>query len=91
MASTANSTDFFYLANNLRLHRVSQRKTQRELGHQANLSPVYVCRLEHGLWPSRADHVERLAAALDVDAATLLRRPLQIGAHRRIRSREAVR
>ena len=86
MVSTKNSIDFSYLADNLRLCRLSQRKTQRELGrHAGGLSQVYLCRLEHGLWPSDPEHVDRLAEALDVDAAMLLRRPRPIGSHRRSR------
>jgi len=85
VASTTGSIDLSYFADNLRLHRLVQRKTQRDLSALSGLSQSYVCRLERGLWPSSAGHIDKLAAALDVDAAILLRRPRPIGSHRRSR------
>jgi transcriptional regulator with XRE-family HTH domain len=83
LVDSDDSIDYSNLAHNLRLCRLEQRKTQRELARQADgLSQVYLCRLEHGLWPTRPEHVERLAKALGVPTSVLLGRARRIrGAH----------
>ena len=67
MAEPVHPIDFSHLADNLRLCRLARRMTQRALAAQADLSQPYLCQLERHLWHSDAQHVDRLAKALDVE------------------------
>jgi DNA-binding Xre family transcriptional regulator len=74
MALPPRSIDLTYLGDNVRLNRLARRMTQRELADRAGLAQAYVCRLERHQWPSRVDHVNRLAEALGVKPSDLLRK-----------------
>jgi transcriptional regulator with XRE-family HTH domain len=52
--------------------------SQAQLGHAAGFNQQYISDLERGLRPFDAAHVERLAAALHVDADALTANTLTI-------------
>jgi transcriptional regulator with XRE-family HTH domain len=79
MGERVRPTDFSNLADNLRLFRLAQRKTQRILSAEADLTQSYVCQLERHLWPSDPDHVARLARALGVEPERLLAKSMLEG------------
>jgi transcriptional regulator with XRE-family HTH domain len=60
-------------AKNLRLIRQSKRLSQEELAHLADIDRTYVSSLERGVYSPTLDVVERLAKALDTNAAELLK------------------
>jgi transcriptional regulator with XRE-family HTH domain len=74
--------DFSHLADNLRILRLAQRKTQRALSAKADLTQSYVCQLERHLWPSDPEHVDRLAKALGVEPERLLAKSVLLEALR---------
>jgi transcriptional regulator with XRE-family HTH domain len=63
------------LALNLRKLRQAQGLSQEELAHRAEIDRTYVSALERSLYAAGIDVVDRLAHALGVEAADLLRRP----------------
>ncbi len=63
------------LAANLREHRRLRGLSQEELAHHAGLDRTYVSALERRVYAATVDVVDRLAAALGIEAADLLRRP----------------
>jgi transcriptional regulator with XRE-family HTH domain len=62
-------------ARNLREARLAAALTQEALGHASGLHPTEVSRLERSTRDARLSTVERLARALGVSAADLLREP----------------
>ena len=64
---------FHNLSHNLRRIRRSRDLTQVDLAATTRLSQQYLSSLERGLRPTRDDHVHRLAEALGVSDAALLR------------------
>lgn len=65
------------LALNLRRHRHAAGLSQEELAHRAEIDRTYISSLERALYAAGIDVVDRLAVALGVEAADLLRRPLE--------------
>ena len=63
------------LALNLRLRRKALGFSQEELAHRAQIDRTYVSALERSLYAAGIDVLDRLANALDVEAAELLQRP----------------
>jgi transcriptional regulator with XRE-family HTH domain len=62
-------------ALNLRLARQAAGVSQEELAHRAGLDRTYVSSMERCVYAASIDVVDRVATALDVQAADLLRRP----------------
>lgn len=62
------------LARNLRALRQARGLSQEELAHQADIDRTYISALERSVYNASIDVVDRLAAALGVEAAELLRR-----------------
>ena len=62
------------LALNLRRYRRSRGLSQEELAHRADIDRTYISALERSVYSATIDVVERLAMALDVEAADLIRR-----------------
>lgn len=62
-------------ARNLKALRLAKGLSQEELAHQANIDRTYVSSLERGVYGASVDVMEKVARALDVDAADLLRPP----------------
>ena len=60
-------------AKNLRLIRQSKGLSQEELAHLADIDRTYVSSLERGVYSPTLDVVERLAKALETDAAEFLK------------------
>lgn len=62
------------LGTNLRLIRVARGLSQHRLGARCRpqFTGVYISQLERGLKPSSDEHVDRLAAALNVPREALL-------------------
>lgn len=75
-------SEYQYLAVNLRRLRLDARLSQQQLAARAGdgFSQPYVSDLERGRWPVDRAHVSRLATALGVDEATLLRRVRRVTA-----------
>jgi transcriptional regulator with XRE-family HTH domain len=74
------------LALNLRKLRHAQGLSQEELADRAEIDRTYVSALERSVYAAGIDVVERLAHALGVEAADLLRAPLlpeSVGKNRR--------
>lgn len=63
-------------ALNLRKLRHARRLSQEELAHRADIDRAYISALERCVYAAGINVVDRLARALDVEAADLLRRPL---------------
>ncbi|MER8895940.1 helix-turn-helix transcriptional regulator [Mesorhizobium sp. M0676] len=63
------------LAFNLKALRNELGLSQEELAHRAELDRTYVSSLERNVYSASIDVVDRLAKALNVDAADLLKRP----------------
>ena len=61
-------------ARNLRRTRQAQGLSQEELAHKAEIDRTYVSSLERGIYSPTIEVVERLAIALAVDTADLIRR-----------------
>lgn len=64
------------LALNLRRLRQARGLSQEELAHRAGIDRTYVSSLERSVYAAGIDVVERIAKVLDVEAADLLRRPI---------------
>jgi len=69
--------DYQYLPHNIRFYRVIQGRSQDDLARSVEppLSRSWIAAMEKGLWPASPEHVERVAKALGVPVAALLRRP----------------
>jgi transcriptional regulator with XRE-family HTH domain len=63
------------LALNVRKYRRDQGLSQEELAHRADLDRTYISSIERRQYAASVDVVDRLARALGVEAADLLRRP----------------
>jgi transcriptional regulator with XRE-family HTH domain len=63
------------LAANLKRQRGLRGFSQEELADLASIDRTYISSLERCLYAASVDIVDRLANALDVDPAELLRRP----------------
>ncbi|MFS2152587.1 helix-turn-helix domain-containing protein [Rhizobium sp. Rhizsp42] len=61
-------------ARNLRRARQAQGLSQEDLAHKAEIDRTYVSSLERGIYSPTIEVVERLAIALGVDTADLIRR-----------------
>jgi transcriptional regulator with XRE-family HTH domain len=62
-------------AANLRRLRNAKGVSQDELAHEANVSRSYLSQLEKGTFYASLNVVGRLAEALDVEPAELLKKP----------------
>lgn len=62
------------LARNLRLYRQARGLSQEELAHRADMDRTYVSALERCVYGATIDILDKLAVALDVEAADLLQR-----------------
>lgn len=62
------------LARNLRLYRQERGLSQEELAYRAGIDRTYVSSLERCVYAATIEIVDKLASALDVEAADLLRR-----------------
>jgi transcriptional regulator with XRE-family HTH domain len=63
------------LALNLRKFRRAKGLSQEELAHRAKIDRTYISALERSVYAASIDVVDRLARALGVEAADLLKRP----------------
>ena len=63
------------LARNLRTLRQARGLSQEELAHRADIDRTYVSALERSVYTVGIDVLDRLATALGVEAADLLRPP----------------
>ncbi|MBB3236693.1 helix-turn-helix domain-containing protein [Phyllobacterium endophyticum] len=61
-------------ARNLRTLRQAKDLSQEELAHRAGIDRTYISALERNVYNPSIDVVERLANALGVEAAELLKR-----------------
>ena len=77
------------LARNLRKLRQAQGLSQEELAHRAEIDRTYISALERSVYAAGIDVVDRLARALGVEAADLLRRPRIPGSDTKSRRRQA--
>ena len=64
------------LALNLRTLRHHQKLSQEALAHRAELDRTYISSLERGMYAATIDVVDKLARVLGVEAADLLRKPV---------------
>ena len=62
-------------ARNLRRHRRAARLSQEELAHRSDIDRTYISSLERSVYAASIDVVDRLATALEIQAADLLVRP----------------
>lgn len=62
------------LARNLRLYRQARGLSQEELAHKADIDRTYISALERCVYGATIDVLDKLAVALDAEAADLLRR-----------------
>lgn len=62
------------MAHNLRRVRRAKGLSQEELAHRAGIDRTYVSSLERSVYNASIDVVDRLARALGVEAADLLKR-----------------
>lgn len=62
------------LARNLRIYRQQRGLSQEELAHKADVDRTYVSALERCVYGVSIDVLDRLAVALNVEAADLLQR-----------------
>ncbi|OIR00571.1 HTH-type transcriptional regulator SinR [mine drainage metagenome] len=67
------------LARNLRIYRQERGLSQEELAHRADLDRTYISALERCVYAASIDVLDKLAAALNVEPADLLRRTLPSG------------
>lgn len=63
------------LAANLRHYRRLRGFSQEELAHRADIDRTYVSLLERRKYSASIDTIGKLAAALDIEPDTLLKRP----------------
>ena len=64
------------LALNLRRLRQRQKLSQEALAHRAGLDRTYISSLERSMYSATIDVVDKLAQVLGVEAADLLRKPV---------------
>jgi transcriptional regulator with XRE-family HTH domain len=64
-------------AINLRKQRQAKGFSQEELAHLADIDRTYISSLERCLYAAGIDVVDKLAKAMGVEAADLLRRPVR--------------
>jgi transcriptional regulator with XRE-family HTH domain len=64
-------------AINLRRQRQAKGFSQEELAHLADIDRTYISSLERCLYAAGIDVVDKLAKAMDIEAADLLRRPVR--------------
>ena len=64
-----------HLAANLRRLRRERELSQRQIARVLHVTQGYISLLEHGLRPTRLDHVEALAKVLVVEPGALLAPP----------------
>jgi len=62
------------LARNLRIYRRERGLSQEELAHRAEIDRTYFSALERCVYAASIDVVDKLATALNVEAADLLRK-----------------
>jgi transcriptional regulator with XRE-family HTH domain len=62
-------------ARNLRRYRRAARLSQEELAHRSDIDRTYISSLERSVYAASIDVVDRLAAALEIQAADLLVQP----------------
>ncbi|ABS65833.1 MULTISPECIES: helix-turn-helix domain-containing protein [Xanthobacter] len=62
-------------ARNLKAARLAKGLSQEELAHRAGIDRTYISSLERSVYNASIDVVDRLACALELDAAALLKRP----------------
>ena len=62
-------------ARNLRRYRRAAKLSQEELAHRSDIDRTYISSLERGVYAASIDVVDRLATALEIEAAVLLIRP----------------
>jgi len=62
-------------ARNLRRYRRAAMLSQEELAHRSDIDRTYISSLERSVYAASIDVVDRLAAALEIQAADLLVRP----------------
>jgi transcriptional regulator with XRE-family HTH domain len=63
------------LATNLKRYRKAADLSQEELAHRVGIDRTYVSSLERCVYAASIDLLDRVAKALDVEAADLLKRP----------------
>ena len=63
------------LALNLRKYRQARGLSQEELAHRADIDRTYISAIERSVYAASIEVVDRLAQALGIEAADLLRRP----------------
>ena len=63
------------LAENLKRYRLAAGMSQEELAHSAKIDRTYVSSLERLQYAATVDVIEKLALALGIDAAELLKLP----------------
>lgn len=61
-------------AKNLRLARQAKGFSQEELAHRAEIDRTYISSLERCMYSPSIEILDRLAKALDVETADLLRK-----------------
>jgi transcriptional regulator with XRE-family HTH domain len=76
------------LARNLRKLRQARGLSQEELAHRAEIDRTYISALERSVYGAGIDVVDRLARALGVEAADLLRRPRMPRSDKKSRRRQ---
>ncbi|WP_114431918.1 helix-turn-helix domain-containing protein [Phyllobacterium bourgognense] len=64
-------------ARNLRTLRQAKDLSQEELAHRAGIDRTYISALERNVYNASIDVVDRLAEALGVEAAELLKRSVR--------------
>jgi transcriptional regulator with XRE-family HTH domain len=72
------------LAYNVRACRVAAGVSQEQLGFAANLDRTFISQVERARINVSIDNIEKIAIALNVDAATLLQRPEAISRARKV-------
>jgi transcriptional regulator with XRE-family HTH domain len=77
--STSRALSRMYIrevfARNLRRYRRAARLSQEEFAHRSDIDRTYISSLERSVYAASIDVVDRLAAALEIQAADLLVRP----------------
>ncbi|MBS0363392.1 MAG: helix-turn-helix transcriptional regulator [Proteobacteria bacterium] len=63
------------LASNLKRYRKAAGLSQEELAHRVGIDRTYVSSLERRVYAASVDLLDRVAKALNVEAADLLKRP----------------
>jgi transcriptional regulator with XRE-family HTH domain len=65
------------LAANLKRYRKAAGLNQEELAHRVGIDRTYVSSLERCVYAASIDLLDRVAKALDIEAADLLKRPIE--------------